>query len=93
MAVHIPQPLTLGPPSRHTPDMAFTVWLASGEEPEECEDGDVYEFLTGGAFAVHYVSPGRWSDYYQPTMWIHVAAEPNHRPGEPANQFIGPDFD
>jgi hypothetical protein len=36
MAVDIPQPLTLSPPSRRTPDMAFTVWLASGEDPEEC---------------------------------------------------------
>ena len=74
--------------------MAFTVWLVSEGEfhPEECEDGDVYEFLTGGVLAVHHVSPGRWSDYYPPAMWTHVAAAPNHKPGEPANQDIGPDF-
>lgn len=51
------QPLTLGPPSRHTPDMAFTVWLVSEGEfhPEECEDGDLYEFLTGGVLVMTLV--------------------------------------
>ena len=75
--------------------MAFTVWLVSEGEhhPEEYEDGDIFDFLTGGVLAVHYESPGRWSDYYPPTIWTHVAAAPNHKPGEPANQDIGPDFD
>ena len=75
--------------------MAFTVWLVSEGEhhPEEYEDGDIFEFLTGGVLAVHYARPGRWSDYYQPTTWTHVAAAPNHKPAEPATQDIGPDFD
>jgi len=75
--------------------MAFTVWLVGegDHDPEECGNGDIYEFLTGGVLAVHYVVPGRWSDYYPPTTWTRVAATPNHKPGEPANQDIGPDFD
>jgi hypothetical protein len=77
------------------PNMAFTVWLVSAGDhhPEECEDSDIFEFLTGGVLAVHYERPGRWSDYYQPATWTRVAAAPNHKPGEPANQDIGPDFD
>jgi hypothetical protein len=74
--------------------MAFTVWTVSKGEhsPQECEDGDVYEFLAGGVLAVHHVRPGSWSDYYPSTVWTHVSATPNHKPGEPANRDIGPDF-
>ncbi len=73
--------------------MAFKVWLAGQETPEDCGDGDIYEFLTSGILAVHYSTPGRWSDYYHPNRWIHVSAEPNHVAGEPANFNVGPDFD
>lgn len=73
--------------------MAFKVWTADRDQPLECGDSDTYEFLTGGVLAVHYAAPGRWSDYYPPDMWRHVTGQPNHRPGEPANQSIGPDFD
>lgn len=77
---------------RHTPGMAFKVWIVD-EKPADCGDGDMYEFLAGGILAIHYSTPGRWSDYYQPTVWRRVAAQPNHRPGEPADTSIGPDFD
>jgi hypothetical protein len=71
--------------------MAFTVWL--GDDSADCGDGDMYEFLTGGVLGVHYATPGCWSDYYPPTVWTRIAAEPNHRPGEPLDRSIGPDFD
>ncbi|MDT5133570.1 MAG: hypothetical protein QOE41_2881 [Mycobacterium sp.] len=74
------------------PGMAFKVWIVD-EEPADCGDGDMYEFLAGGILAIHYSTPGRWSDYYQPTVWRRVAAQPNHRPGEPADTSIGPDFE
>ena len=63
--------------------MAFTVWLVSEGEfhPEECEDGDVYEFLTGGVLAVHHVSPGRWSDYYPRTCGHMSPPHPTTSPG------------
>lgn len=73
--------------------MAFKLWLAGRNEPVDCGDGDTYEFLTGGVLAVHYSTPGRWSDYYNPDRWIHVAAESNHAVGEPANFVTGPAFD
>ncbi|HZA12154.1 hypothetical protein [Mycobacterium sp.] len=73
--------------------MAFKVWTADAKEPKDCGDGDMYEFLTGGVLAVHYATPGTWSDYYQPAMWLRLTAAPNHRPGEPADTSIGPDFD
>lgn len=73
--------------------MAFDLWLASRDEPVKCGDGDTYEFLAGGVLAVHYSAPGRWSDYYHPDRWIHIAAEPNHVPGGPANLSTGPAFD
>lgn len=73
--------------------MAFKVWLADEDTPHECGDGDIYEFFAGGVLAVHYSTPGRWSDYYQPDRWDHLSAEPNHTPGEPANTNVGPDFD
>jgi hypothetical protein len=71
--------------------MAFKVWFATGD-PDECGDSDIFEFLPGGVLAIHYATPGRWSDYYESDAWRRVAAAPNHRPGEPANQDIGPDF-
>jgi len=74
-------------------DMAFKVWLGSDEDPVDRGDGDIYEFLRGGVLAVHYATPGRWSDYYPPASWERLAAEPNHRPGEPLDRSIGPDFD
>lgn len=73
--------------------MAFKVWITKQGEPENCGDGDTYEFLAGGVLAVHYSTPGRWSDYYNPSRWTHLSAEPNHVPGEPANLSVGPDFD
>jgi len=73
--------------------MAFTVWLGGENDPTACGDGDTYEFMPGGVLAVHYATPGRWSDYYPPRLWTRIAAEPNHRPGEPADRSIGPDFD
>ena len=72
--------------------MAFKVWIGDGD-PVDCGDGDIYEFLTGGVLAIHYLTPGRWSDYYQSIAWTHLSAEPNHRPGEPADSSIGSDFD
>lgn len=72
--------------------MAFRVSFED-RDPAECGDGDIYEFLEGGVLALHYATPGRWSDYYQATVWQHLSAQPNHRPGEPADQSIGPDFD
>lgn len=71
--------------------MAFKVWLAD-DDPQECGDGDVYEFLPGAVLAVHYATPGRWSDYYQPAAWKRIAAERNHPPGRPMDRSIGPDF-
>ena len=58
--------------------MAFTAWLFSEGEhhPEECEDGDIFEFRTGGVLAVHYESPGRWFDYYPPTTSVAVGVAP-----------------
>ena len=73
--------------------MAFKVWLGGEDTPEKCDDGDIYEFESGGVLAVHYATPGRWSDYYPPGCWVRIAAEPNHRAGEPADRSIGPDFD
>ena len=73
--------------------MAFKVWLGGEDNPEHCDDGDIYEFVPGGVLAVHYATPGRWSDYYPPGCWVRIAAEPNHRAGEPADRSIGPDFD
>ncbi len=73
--------------------MAFKVWLNGEEDPHHCGDGDTYEFRLGGVLGVHYSTPGRWSDYYPPGFWLHVSAQPNHRPDEPANDLIGPDFD
>lgn len=74
--------------------MAFKVWLGDGGDfQDECGDGDMYEFLAGGVLAVHYATPGRWSDYYPPGSWIRISAQPNHRPAEPADHSIGPDFD
>jgi hypothetical protein len=73
--------------------MAFKLWLGGDDDPAECGDGDVYEFLDGGVLGVHYATPGRWSDYYPPAVWTRVVAEPNHRPGEPLDRSIGPDFE
>jgi hypothetical protein len=73
--------------------MAFKVWLRSADHPLDRGDDDIYEFLPGGVLAVHYETAGRWSDYYPPTSWEHLAAEPNHRPGEPLDRSIGPDVD
>jgi hypothetical protein len=73
--------------------MAFKLWLENGKDPEDYGNGDMYEFLAGGVLAVHQETPGRWSDYYAPSMWRRIAAEPNHRPGEPADESFGPDFD
>ena len=73
--------------------MAFKVWLGGEDDPAECGDADTFEFQPGGALAVHYASPGRWSDFYPAGVWVRVSAQPNHRPGEPANRSIGPDFD
>lgn len=72
--------------------MAFKVWLVD-HDPVDGGDGDIYEFLSEGVLAVHYAVPGRWSDYYSPGSWKRVSAEPNHRPGEPLDRSIGPDFD
>jgi len=73
--------------------MAFKVWLDGGDGPQEYGDGDIYEFPAGGVLGIHYATPGRWSDYYPPGSWVHISAQPNHRPAEPANRSIGPDFD
>lgn len=73
--------------------MAFKVWLGNDRDAEDCGDSDIYEFLRGGVLAVHYATPGRWSDYYPTTFWRRLSAEPNHRPGEPADQSFGPDFE
>jgi hypothetical protein len=73
--------------------MAFKVWLGSDDGPVDRGDDDIYEFLPGGVLVVHYATPGRWSDYYPPTFWKHLAAGPNHRPGEPLDRSIGPDFE
>ncbi|ORV14100.1 hypothetical protein [Mycobacterium celatum] len=73
--------------------MAFTVWLGGDQGAADCGDSDRYEFLTGGVLGVHYAEPGQWSDYYPPGTWTRVAAKPNHRPGEPQNRSIGPDFE
>lgn len=73
--------------------MTFKVWLGGDDDSDECGDGDSYEFLAGGVLAVHYATPGRRSDYYPPGLWTRVSAEPNHRPGEPADRSIGPDFE
>ncbi len=73
--------------------MAFKVWLTDRDTPQDCGDGDVYDFLAGGVLAVHYSTPGRSSDYYPPGRWAQVSAEPNHVPGDPANISTGPDFD
>lgn len=86
-----PHPILAGTP--YSLDMAFKVWLRSSDDPLDRGDGDIYDFLPGGVLAVHYVTAGRWSDYYSPTSWEHLAAAPNHRPGEPSDQSIGPDFD
>jgi hypothetical protein len=72
--------------------MAFTVWLG-GDEQHDCGDDDVYDFIAGGVLVVHYTEPGKWSEYYPPTAWQRVSASPNHRPGEPVDRSIGPDFD
>ena len=72
--------------------MAFKVWLSSDQDDLDCGDGDMYEFQRGGVLAIHYVTPGQWTDYYPPGLWIRLAAQPNHRPGEPADTSIGPDF-
>lgn len=73
--------------------MAFRVWLDDYRDAQDCDDGDIYEFLNGGVLAVHYETPGRWSDYYPTPFWKRLSAEPNHQPGEPANRSFGPDFD
>jgi hypothetical protein len=73
--------------------MAFKVWLADQDTPQDCGDAATYEFLTGGVLAVHYSTPGQWSAYYPPGRWTHVSAEPNHVVGDPANLSTGPEFD
>jgi hypothetical protein len=72
--------------------MAFKAWLGS-DETQDCGDDDIFDFLVGGVLVVHYAEPGRWSQYYPPGAWQRIAAAPNHRPGEPLDRSVGPDFD
>jgi hypothetical protein len=72
--------------------MAFKVWTDGGTDPVDYGDGDRFEFLAGGVLGVHFATPGHWSDYYPPRVWRRVAAAPNHRPGDPADESVGPDF-
>jgi hypothetical protein len=71
--------------------MAFTVRLGDGTQ--DCGDDDVYDFIADGVLVLHYSEPGKWSQYYAQGEWKRIDAAPNHRPGEPLDRSIGPDFD
>jgi hypothetical protein len=71
--------------------MAFTVRLGDGAQ--DCGDDDVYDFIADGLLVLHYSEPGKWSQYYAQGEWKRIDAAPNHRPGEPLDRSIGPDFD
>ncbi len=61
--------------------MAFKVRFSGQGQPTDYGDEDGFEFLEGGVLAIHYGDQTRWSEFYPPVKWDHVAADPDHLAG------------
>ena len=61
--------------------MAFKVRFSGQAQPQDYVDDDGFEFLDGGVLAIHFGDEEKWAEYYPPTKWDQVIADPDHLAG------------
>jgi hypothetical protein len=61
--------------------MAFKVRFSGQAQLLDYGDEDGFEFLEGGVLAIHFGDLEKWAEFYPPSKWDQVTADPDHVAG------------